>query len=50
MHRAKGGKLAAEGVRPRGMKIVRRFRVPGSGFWVQRSSKDFNLSTLNGER
>jgi hypothetical protein len=27
---------------------VQRFK--GSGFWVQRSKKDFNPSTLNGER
>jgi hypothetical protein len=29
---------------------VQRFRVLGSAFWVQRSKKDFNPSTLNGER
>jgi hypothetical protein len=41
-NRAKGGKPAAEGVRPRGMKIIRRFRVLGSGFKVLGSRKDFN--------
>jgi hypothetical protein len=33
-----------------GVTKVQSSRFKGSGFWVQRSKKDFNPSTLNGER